>query len=196
MMQYDLNSAPDMPAIKERAAKGDYTVSEHVLRAMTHGHLTLADVLAAIDNGKIVEYRRNGAKTMASLVHGQAGDAAVAVLCAGGTDMRLDILLAWPVAARGWDETMGVTLEQGDNMAAEDRRCFFCGGEIKSVVVGNFDYRLEGQLYVVKNVPAGLCLLCGEKYISAEAANRIGAMLEDGAFSKTDAVRVIDYAMP
>lgn len=62
-------------------------------------------------------------------------------------------------------------------MIDANRKCFFCGEKIKDITVGNFDYRLEGKLYVVKDVPAGLCLGCGEKYVSAKTAERIESLV-------------------
>ena len=71
--------------------------------------------------------------------------------------------------------------------------CFFCGGNIKAVTVGNFDYRLEGQLYVIKNTPAGLCLECGEKYITAQSAEQINTLINEGTFSGSEEVHVLSF---
>jgi YgiT-type zinc finger domain-containing protein len=73
------------------------------------------------------------------------------------------------------------------------RKCFFCGGDVDAITIGNFDYRLEGKLYVIKNTPAGLCLQCGEKYVTANTAKKINALIEAGGFSGTETVRVMEY---
>lgn len=73
------------------------------------------------------------------------------------------------------------------------QKCFFCNGKIKQITVGNFDYRLEGQLYVVKNVPAGLCVQCGEKYISASSALIINDKIEAGRYAGTEKVFTLEY---
>ncbi len=78
-------------------------------------------------------------------------------------------------------------------MSEKIKSCFFCGGEIKDITVGNFDYRLEGQLYVIKKVPAGLCQQCGEKYVETEVARTMNALIEEERFSGTEDVRVIEY---
>lgn len=78
-------------------------------------------------------------------------------------------------------------------MDAKRRRCFFCGGDIKPIVVGNFDYRLDGELFVVKNVPAGLCLTCGEKYVESNVAREINTRVKRGEYSSEDKVRVVVY---
>jgi YgiT-type zinc finger domain-containing protein len=47
--------------------------------------------------------------------------------------------------------------------------CVYCGGEIiehKQQV----DYRFHGQLFILENVPTGVCPQCGEQYFTAEVA--------------------------
>ena len=76
------------------------------------------------------------------------------------------------------------------------QECFFCGGEIKQITVGNFDYRLEGLLYVIKRVPAGLCQQCGEKYIEADVGRKINALIAQKQFTCVEQVDVIEYGPP
>ena len=78
-------------------------------------------------------------------------------------------------------------------MDEKQQTCYFCGGKIKNITVGNFDYRLEGLLYVIKNVPAGLCLQCGEKYVTAETAKKINQLVDDGNYLGIEEVRVLEY---
>jgi YgiT-type zinc finger domain-containing protein len=73
------------------------------------------------------------------------------------------------------------------------RKCYFCAGELENIVVGNFDYRLEGNLYVIKQVPASLCLQCGEKYVSGETARKIDMQIAEGNYSGTEIVRVLEF---
>ncbi len=70
---------------------------------------------------------------------------------------------------------------------------FFCNGQINPIVVGNFDFRWEGALYVIKNVPACLCVQCGEKYISAETSKKLVAKLEADDVDGLEEVRVFHY---
>jgi len=47
-------------------------------------------------------------------------------------------------------------------------KCHFCGGEVleKRITV---DYRWGDELVaVIKNVPAGVCQVCGEQYLKAD----------------------------
>jgi YgiT-type zinc finger domain-containing protein len=64
---------------------------------------------------------------------------------------------------------------------------------MKQITVGNFDYRLEGQLYVIKKVPASLCLECGEKYIDTEVGHRMNALIAAQTFTASEQVNVIEY---
>lgn len=50
--------------------------------------------------------------------------------------------------------------------------CSFCGGEVKEDKV-ELDYRYQGRLFIFRNVPAGVCQQCGEKYLTAKVAKEI-----------------------
>jgi YgiT-type zinc finger domain-containing protein len=50
--------------------------------------------------------------------------------------------------------------------------CSFCGGEVRGDRV-ELDYRYKGKLYIFKDVPAGVCQQCGEKYLTAKVAKEI-----------------------
>jgi YgiT-type zinc finger domain-containing protein len=46
-------------------------------------------------------------------------------------------------------------------------QCHFCGGQVSEQKV-TIDYRWGEELItVIKNVPAGVCEVCGEKYFKA-----------------------------
>jgi YgiT-type zinc finger domain-containing protein len=50
--------------------------------------------------------------------------------------------------------------------------CSFCGGEVKENKV-ELDYRYKGNLYIFREVPAGVCKQCGEKYLTSKVAKEI-----------------------
>lgn len=50
--------------------------------------------------------------------------------------------------------------------------CSFCGGAVVHRDV-ELDYRYKGKLYVFRDVPAGVCRQCGEKYLTAQVAKLI-----------------------
>ena len=57
------------------------------------------------------------------------------------------------------------------------KECYFCKGttEIRSLDV---DFRWEGKLYVIKDVPIEICTQCGERYYSAEISKRIDEIVQ------------------
>lgn len=50
--------------------------------------------------------------------------------------------------------------------------CIYCGGEVEEKQE-RFDYRYHGQLFIVENVPLGVCKQCGEKFIKANIAKKL-----------------------
>ena len=55
--------------------------------------------------------------------------------------------------------------------------CIYCGGEVVERKE-RIDYRFHGQLYILENVPTGVCCQCGEQYFTAEVAKRMEAAVE------------------
>lgn len=50
--------------------------------------------------------------------------------------------------------------------------CTFCGGEVEERRI-NYDYRRRDHLLVLRNVPAGVCKQCGEKYFTPDVLRRM-----------------------
>ncbi len=67
--------------------------------------------------------------------------------------------------------------------------CSFCGGEVKEEKA-ELDYRYKGKLYVFKDVPAGVCQQCGEKYLTAPVAKEIENRIKNNKWKKTMPVPV------
>ena len=55
--------------------------------------------------------------------------------------------------------------------------CSFCGGVVEEKRV-ELDYWHAGELYIFRNVPAGVCQQCGEKYLTAKVAKEIERRLQ------------------
>lgn len=55
--------------------------------------------------------------------------------------------------------------------------CVYCGGEVIERRE-QVDYRFHGQLYILENVPTGVCSQCGEQVFTAEVAKRMEAAVE------------------
>lgn len=192
MSEKDQELGPRVEWIREKVESGSYIVSEHIIRLFTSRKLDLSTIITVLREGKVTEYRRNVQKRMGSIVKGSIGEQEISVLCEKADDNTLGILLAYVVPTLNWLED--ATGFEDTLMEEIKRRCFFCGEDIKPIVVGNFDYRLDGDLFVVKKVPAGLCLGCGEKYIESEVAHAINNRVKSGEYSTTDEVRVLEYS--
>lgn len=66
-------------------------------------------------------------------------------------------------------------------------RCHFCGGEVVEQRV-TVDYRWgEALLVVIRNVPAGVCQVCGEQYLKADVVKQ----MERVAHSQEEAKEVL-----
>jgi len=50
--------------------------------------------------------------------------------------------------------------------------CTFCGGPVEEKRI-EYDYRRRGRLLVMRNVPAGVCRQCGEKYFKADVLKKM-----------------------
>lgn len=50
--------------------------------------------------------------------------------------------------------------------------CTFCGGEVEERRI-DYDYRRRGHLLVFRNVPAGVCRQCGEKYFKPDVLKKM-----------------------
>lgn len=186
--------APEIEWIREKVQRAHYQISEHVIRFLMAGLLTVPEIEAALLTGHVIEIRKNPKTGQSALVRGNAQGKAILVLCAKGHDEGLIISLAYLPVYPEWAELQCAKPDGGKSMENPYRKCFFCGGDIDSITVGNFDYRLEGKLYVIKNTPAGLCLQCGEKYVTAATAKKINALIEAGVFSGTEDVRVMEFS--
>jgi YgiT-type zinc finger domain-containing protein len=77
--------------------------------------------------------------------------------------------------------------ERGEPVSRVYHRCHFCGGEVVEQRV-TVDYRWgDALLVVIRNVPAGVCQVCGEQYLKAEVVKA----LEKVAHSKEEAKEML-----
>lgn len=178
--------------IRKKTRSGDYCISEHVIRYILFGKITISDIEKAMSTGMITETRMNRQRKEAWLIRAHTNGDVISSLCTRSQDDLMILLILKNLAVK-WEEFDWIPTQGAGFMTERASWCFFCGGKIKPVVVGNFDYRLNGNLYVVKNVPAGLCLECGEKYISAETAKKINIRVLSNDFNGTEAVGVLSY---
>ena len=187
------NDAPKIEWIREKIQASDYHISEHIVRNFMAKEVTIKEIEDAVTNGKILEIHRHPSRGAGALVLGYAGEKPIHVMCADDQHGWLLILFAYVPCSRMWKDPANRADQGGKRMGEKLNKCFFCGGMIEQIKVGNFDYRLEGQLYVIKDIPAGLCVQCGEKYITAQASKKINSMIEDDSFVGTEDVFVLKY---
>jgi YgiT-type zinc finger domain-containing protein len=157
------------------------------------GVISLADIETVIKVGEVVENQTPSSREGSVLIQGQMNDRSLFLLVSRASDGCLVIALTYLIPYPTWPQLLCAELTLGHQMENPFRSCFFCGGDIKPITVGNFDYRYEGALYVIKNTPAGLCLKCGEKYVTAKTAEQINSLIAAGQFQGTEAVRVLPY---
>ncbi|MCK0511493.1 DUF4258 domain-containing protein [Aromatoleum buckelii] len=169
-----------------------YVLSEHVIRSLMGGNITIAQIEAALCTGRIIEEHRHCERDPAYLLCAVHGGKPVHAIAAPRADSWLVVTHAYVPAPPLWRTALHRSL--GELMSDSITTCFFCSGAIKQVTVGNFDYRLEGRLYVIKKVPAGLCQQCGEKYVDAEVGRRLNDLIAQQAFTGSETVGVMDYA--
>ena len=72
--------------------------------------------------------------------------------------------------------------------------CIYCKGEV-SEKNARLDYRYHGQLFIMEDVPMGVCNQCGEQFLTAEIAKKLEkAASSSKGPTKTVMVPVISIA--
>ena len=66
--------------------------------------------------------------------------------------------------------------------------CIYCGGEVVERLE-EIDYRHKGELFVLRNVPTGVCTQCGEQFFTGDVAREMEASVEIGP-SATERISV------
>ncbi len=56
--------------------------------------------------------------------------------------------------------------------------CFYCGGVVKEQLIPR-EFRWQGHLFIFENVPVGICIQCGEKFLKPEVAKAIDRVLQE-----------------
>ena len=70
-------------------------------------------------------------------------------------------------------------------------KCYFCKGgtKIKNLDV---DFRWDGKLFVVKNVPVEVCTQCGERYYSEKISKKLDNLAKRQELSNIKPLRIIE----
>jgi len=71
--------------------------------------------------------------------------------------------------------------------------CYFCGGIVEERLIPR-EVRWQKELFIIENVPVGVCNQCGEKVLKPEVAKAIDLILKwKKRPSKTIKVPVYEY---
>ena len=71
--------------------------------------------------------------------------------------------------------------------------CFYCGGAVTERHIPR-EIRWRGKLFVIEDVPVGVCTQCGEKVMTPRVAKQIDRVLEEQTQpTKTIVVPVYEY---
>jgi YgiT-type zinc finger domain-containing protein len=57
--------------------------------------------------------------------------------------------------------------------------CYYCGGKVVEKKV-EWDYRRKGRHFIFRDVPAGVCLQCGEKFFRPEISRQMDEAYQNG----------------
>lgn len=70
-------------------------------------------------------------------------------------------------------------------------RCHVCGSEESHTDSVSEIFKIQGNFYLVENIPAMVCSRCGEEVFSRETTERIRVMLHQ----ETEPIRSIDLGV-
>ncbi len=71
--------------------------------------------------------------------------------------------------------------------------CFYCGGAVEEQLMPR-ECRWKDKLFILENVPVGVCTQCGEKVLKPEVAKAIDRVFqEERKPTKTIQVPVYQY---
>ncbi len=78
-------------------------------------------------------------------------------------------------------------------MAGPFADCIYCGGQVEERTTTR-EVRWKGELYIVEEVPMGVCNQCGERFLKPDVAKAIDRLLGAGKPSRMVSVPVMTYA--
>jgi len=183
----------NIDSIREHTRQAQYHISEHVMRSLMARDVSIPEIEMTIADGVVIEIHRHSIRGMSYLILGYPREKPVHVIFTDKEPNWPVMLFAYCPSLPVWKDARNRQIQGGSSMNETTRECYFCAGELKNILIGNFDYRREGKLYVIKQVPAILCLQCGEKYVSGETARKIDIQIDANNYSGTEVVQVLKY---
>lgn len=70
--------------------------------------------------------------------------------------------------------------------------CIHCGGQVTGQRLPR-EIRWKGQLYLVEDVPMGVCEQCGEKFLKPDVAKAVDALLAEGKPTRKIEIPVLPF---
>lgn len=70
--------------------------------------------------------------------------------------------------------------------------CIYCGGQVRERTATR-EVRWKGELYLVEQVPMGVCDQCGERFLKSDVAKASDRLLASGKPTRTASVPVLTY---
>ena len=76
----------------------------------------------------------------------------------------------------------------------ENDRCYFCGGRLEARIT-MLPFVVGGNVVVIKNIPALVCIQCGEAVMSRDVAKEVDRLLKQANASGFE-VSIVAYQQP
>lgn len=77
-------------------------------------------------------------------------------------------------------------------MSNEYQHCSVCQGELEERRI-TYTQELDGNFYIVTDVPAQVCSQCAEQYLSPETVDALQDLIERGEVQRTIHVPVFEF---
>ncbi len=70
--------------------------------------------------------------------------------------------------------------------------CIYCGGQVRECAATR-EVRWKGELFLVEQVPMGVCSQCGERFLKPDVAKAIDKLLQTRKATRTALIPVLTY---
>ena len=70
--------------------------------------------------------------------------------------------------------------------------CIYCGGQVRERATTR-EVRWKGELFLVEQVPMGVCGQCGERFLKPDVAKAIDKLLQTRKATRTALIPVLTY---
>jgi len=70
--------------------------------------------------------------------------------------------------------------------------CIYCGGQVTASTAMR-EVRWQGELFLIEQVPMGVCNQCGERFLKPQVAKAIDKLLQTRKATRIASVPVLTY---